>query len=130
MIGCSRGKGRSPSDQWPPPIWGRVSASAARAAVVLQIGFMRRFDAGFLDARARVEAGAGEELAEILVTGAGGGEEREDAAVGEGELVGLIGPNGSPMTWASVSGGEVRDDLIEGARRSVSRMIALSATAP
>ena len=36
--------------------------------------------------RARVEAGAGEELAEILVTGAGGGEEREDAAVGEGEL--------------------------------------------
>lgn len=25
---------------------------------------------------------------------------------------GLIGPNGSPMTWASVSGGEVRDDLI------------------
>lgn len=25
---------------------------------------------------------------------------------------GLIGPNGSPMTWASVSGGVVRDDLI------------------
>jgi len=25
---------------------------------------------------------------------------------------GLIGPNGSPMSWASVSGGEVRDDLI------------------
>ena len=36
--------------------------------------------------RARVEAGAGEELAEIFVAGAGGGEEREDAAVGEGEL--------------------------------------------
>ena len=25
---------------------------------------------------------------------------------------GLIGPNGSPMNWASVSGGDVRDDLI------------------
>lgn len=25
---------------------------------------------------------------------------------------GLIGPNGSPMSWASVSGGDVRDDLI------------------
>ncbi|MDB5539859.1 MAG: pepN [Devosia sp.] len=25
---------------------------------------------------------------------------------------GLIGPNGSPMSWASVSGGEVRDDMI------------------
>ncbi|HEV2517510.1 MAG TPA: aminopeptidase N [Devosia sp.] len=25
---------------------------------------------------------------------------------------GLIGPNGSPMRWASVAGGEVRDDLI------------------
>jgi aminopeptidase N len=25
---------------------------------------------------------------------------------------GLIGPNGSPMTWSSVEGGEVRDDLI------------------
>lgn len=38
--------------------------AAARAAVVLQIGFMRRFDAGFLDARARVEAG---EIGEVVL---------------------------------------------------------------
>src|SRR5690606_4129097 len=32
---------------------------------------------------------------------------------------GLIGPNGSPMGWTGVSGGEVRDDLILFDRASV-----------
>lgn len=70
----------------------RASAAAAAAGICLQVGFQRRFDADFLEARRRIEAG---ELGEVLLLRI---SHRNRVPPHEGALAGRLGSPFVDMT--------------------------------